>query len=153
MLTIVKWYGNNENGSNDISNIETFLLTPCMVSNEVNCYKFPGKNGLDGITDPTSIKGEQPSWIDVIFTDTPRRVCDSLNFVTGLIDFYHIVLASSKMYVPIYLPKIYTFWRVCFSRRHASISFHHAKVFDDTSDYYFLLEWNVCGRPKPPCPD
>ena len=80
-----------------------------MVSNEVNCYKFPGKNGLDGITDPTSIKGEQPSWIDVIFTDTPRRVCDSLNFVTGLIDFYHIVLASSKMYVPETLRASFTY--------------------------------------------
>ena len=86
--------------------IDTFHL-------EFKCLHFLGDGNIDqikehvgfkdfldiyGITclvkEPTCFKGT-PSLIDIILSDSPGRIADTLNIDIGISDFHHLTLASN----------------------------------------------------------
>ena len=53
--------------------------------------------GLENIiTEPTCFKSKKATLLDVVFTDTPRRIGGISNFDIGQSDFHNITCASTK---------------------------------------------------------
>ena len=52
------------------------------------------------ITTATCFKSSQPTLLDVILTNSCRRVADTLNINTGISDFHHLVAFSTKLHMP-----------------------------------------------------
>ena len=90
------------------------------------------------IHEPTCFKNvHNPSLIDVILTDSPRRICDTLNVNTGISDCHNIICAATKIHVPrVDLPIISyrsmkPFKEQEFMDTLASAPFHVGNIFDD----------------------
>ena len=97
---------------------------------------------IDG---PTCFKGT-PSLIDIILTDTPSRISGTLNTDTGLSDFHHITIASTKIHIPRQtLPKFQYRSTKHFNEKDflndiSYIPFQVCSIFDDPNDAYWLFD-------------
>ena len=57
--------------------------------------------GLENIIyEPTCFKSKKATLLDVVLTDTPRRIGGICNFDIGMSDFHNITCASTKLFVP-----------------------------------------------------
>ena len=96
------------------------------------------------IKGPTCFKGT-PSLIDVILTDTPGRIAETLNIDTGLSDFHHLTLASTKLHVPrssstkFQYRSMKHFDEKQFLKDVSYIPFQVCNIFDDPNDSYWLF--------------
>ena len=101
--------------------------------------------GLSCIVEgPTCFKGT-PSLIDIILTDTPGRISKTLNVNTGISDFHHLTLASTRMHVPrsslskFQYRSMKHFNENEFLKDMSFIPFHVTNIFDDPNDSYWLF--------------
>ena len=62
---------------------------------------FMQVHGLENvIIRPTCFKAKNATQLDVVLTDTPRRIEWIVNFNIGMSDFHNITCASTKLFVP-----------------------------------------------------
>ena len=108
-----------------------------------DCLDFNGFSNI--VKDVTCFKG-QPSMIDLLITNKPKRFRDTICVDVGLSDFHTLVCTATKFHVP--KPESRTFkYRTFknFNREHflhdlSVIPYHVMEIFDDVNDSYWL--WN-----------
>lgn len=88
---------------------------------------------------------ENPTLLDIILTDSPNRICDTLNTNIEISDFHNIVCATTKMHVPkcsmptFYYRSFKNFDEAQYMKDLEYIPFHVAEVFTDLNDSYWFL--------------
>ena len=102
-------------------------------------------HGLTNIVnDPTCFKADNPSLIDMILTNKPRRVADTLNAGTGLSDFHNMTCLSTKICVPrksknfITCRSYYHFDMDAFKKDISAAPYHIGEIFDDFDDRFLF---------------
>ena len=121
-----------------LGDININMLDP--PSNFNDLIELYGLNNV--IKDPTCFKSDSPTLIDVIFTDTPRRIGAAISCATGISDFHNIVCACTKVYAPkmdaskIKYRTLKNFDNEAFIQDLHHAPFHVSQIFDDVSDSY-----------------
>ncbi len=103
-------------------------------------------NGLRNLVkDATCVKGE-PSLIDLIVTNKPKRFSSTVSVDTEMSDFHNIVCTSTKFHVPQHKSTSFHyrsykhFDQNSFVNDISFIPYHVVEIFDDIDDCYWL--WN-----------
>ena len=92
------------------------------------------------IRSPTCFKGENPTLIDVILTNSPKRIAESTCIDTGISDFHNMILISTKVQLPrpvnadIKYRSYKSFNEGKFIVDLEAAPFHVAGIFDDIDD-------------------
>ena len=83
---------------------------------------------------------EHPSHIDVILTNTPKRLISNLNVEIGVSDYHNIVCAATRLYCPANMSRsiVYRLYKSSsedkFKTDTEKIPFHVCEIFDDIND-------------------
>ena len=100
-------------------------------------------NGLKNIIKaPTWFKG-QPTLIDLIITNKPKRFLPSICIDTGLSDFHNIICVGTKLHVPKKEVTTITFRSYKHFNQNdylqdlSNAPFHVSEIFDDVDDSYW----------------
>ena len=93
------------------------------------------------VNEPTCYKNVvNPSLLDVIVTNSPRRLANHLNIDIGLSDFHHIVCAATKMHVPRRKSRVITYRRYkdfnenSYLKDLSTAPLHVSEIFNDPDD-------------------
>ena len=93
------------------------------------------------VSEPTCYKNvNNPSLLDVIVTNSPRRLANHLNIDIGLSDFHHIVCAATKMHVPKTNSRVITYRRYkdfnedLYVNDLCAAPLHVSQIFNDPDD-------------------
>jgi len=98
------------------------------------------------IKKPTCFKNiESPTLLDVIITNTPKRLASTVNVDLGISDFHNFVGAATKLGLPPNGPKVITYRSMKHFKEHdfmisvKDAPFHVGEIFDDVNDqmWYF----------------
>ena len=102
------------------------------------------KNIIKG---PTCYKNPQsPTLLDVILTNTPNRIAETINATLGISDFHNFVGAATKMGAPQLFPKTITyrsmknFDELKYVNDIKQAPFGVAEIFDDVQDKMWYFE-------------
>ena len=113
-----------------------FKLNPNQLSNICDSYDL--KQIIKG---PTCFKNvDNPTLLDVILTNAPRSVKQSINISLGISDFHNYISASTKIACPSDEPKTVhyrtfkNFNEVFYRNDLETAPFHVSNVFDDVDD-------------------
>ena len=104
---------------------------------------FGLKNIIEGPTCHKSVVS--PSLIDLILTDSPRRVAGYLNIDIGISDFHNLVAGATKMYLPKFTEPSFQyrsmkhFNETHFTHDLSIAPFHVADIFEDPNDSYWFF--------------
>ena len=112
-----------------------------------NLLSFMENYGLKNIVEgPTCTKSAvSPTQIDLIITDSPKRVAGFLNVDIGLSDFHNLVAGATKMYIPKFVEQSFqyrsmkSFDEANFTFDLSVAPFHVAELFDDPNDSYWFF--------------
>ncbi len=123
------------------------------VLKQKNCVRDTlGVQGFKNcVTQPTCFKGQNPTSIDAILTNVPKRVQGVECFDTGLSDFHHMVLFSTKVHVPARQPRkiIYRTYKKFDAEKYnhdlSCAPFHVGGIFDSIDDSYWYYETLLKG--------
>ena len=124
------------------------------LSDEMEIFNL--KNVVEG---PTCFKSQtNPSAVDVILTNNPRRIISSLNVDVGLSDHHTMILAAAKMHAPkvdkkvIYYNSFKNFHAEDYLTDLACAPFQTGLIFDDLDDhvwYHNTLLKDVISKHAP----
>ena len=98
------------------------------------------------IHEPTCFKSDTPTLIDLILTDTPGRVANTININTGLSDFHNLIAACTRIHVPKSSQPVFKYRSMKYFDENAFIDdlsmvpFHVTEIFDDANDAYWLFD-------------
>ena len=102
---------------------------------------FESYNLKNIVTEPTCFKStSNPSLLDPIVTNCPRRLSAHLNSCIGVSDFHNIVCAATKMKCPRFIPQLikYRSYKNFNESKYvedlSNAPFHVSTVFDDVDD-------------------
>ena len=100
-----------------------------------DCMQIYGLENI--ITEPTCFKSKKATLLDVVLTDTPRRIGGISNFDIGMSDFHNITCASTKLFVPKTSGSAFQYrsYKIFddsqFKKDLMQVPFHVAEIFDD----------------------
>ena len=126
-------------GDVNVNMLKTNMLTDWL---DINGFK-------NIIKEPTCFKG-QPSLIDVVITNVPKRFQKSISVDTGLRDFHKMVCVCTKLHVPqqktttITYRSYTNFHREDYLYDLCTAPFHVSEIFDDIEDAYSF--WDTLMR-------
>ena len=98
------------------------------------------------VTSPTCFKGSNPTLIDVVLSNVPKRLQGTFVFDTSLSDFHHMVCFATKIHIPKKSPRIITyrsykrFDEVKYLRDLHEAPFQVAEIFDSVDDVYWFQQ-------------
>lgn len=101
------------------------------------------KNLVNG---PTCFKSVTPTSIDVVLTNVPKRIQNTVSIDVELSDFHHMVCWATKMSVPPKPERIVKyrsykkFEESEYTKDLSAAPFHVSEVFDDVDDCYWFCE-------------
>ena len=104
---------------------------------------FGRKNIVEGPTCHKSVSS--PTLIDLILTDSPKRVAGYLNVDIGISDFHNLICGATKMYIPKFVEPSFqyrsmkSFNETNFTHDLSIAPFHVADVFEDPNDSYWFF--------------
>ena len=103
---------------------------------------FGLKNVIKG---GTCFKGVNPTLIDVILTDSPKRISETINTFLGISDHHNLIAASTKLHIPKFsgtnfqYRSMKRFDETKFLNDLSQAPFHVCEVFDDPNDGYWFF--------------
>ena len=148
----------------DISNLLESLFNKCSkdysnyivcgdinvnVLNEKHCLKdiFNVYGVTNIVNEPTCFKSiDNPSLIDLVITNVPKRIKTAISIDTGLSDFHNMICFSTKLHVKQRKKKIINyrsykhFEEGSYLKDLSEIPFHVAEVFDSMDDAYWFCD-------------
>jgi len=98
------------------------------------------------VSDPTCVKGEKHSLIDLVVTNVPKCISNVKCIDCGLSDVHNMVCFSTKMYAPVKQNTTITyrsykhFDEELYKADLVCAPFHVGNIFDDINDSYWFCE-------------